>query len=75
MTSGPTLGLALSSEENPPAKLVETSVDAERAGFTFAIISDHYHPWLPCQGQSPFVWTVLVFLTPLIASAQVPRRK
>ena len=59
MTSGPILGLALSSEENPPAKLVETTVDAERAGFTFAIISDHYHPWLPCQGQSPFVWTVL----------------
>ena len=59
MSSGPTLGIALSSEENPPAKLVETTVDAERAGFTFAIISDHYHPWLPCQGQSPFVWTVL----------------
>ena len=37
MSSGPTLGIALSSEENPPAKLVETTVDAERAGFTFAI--------------------------------------
>ncbi len=58
MTAGPTLG-ALSSEEHAPAKLVDTAVAAERAGFSFTLISDHYHPWLPCQGQSPFVWTML----------------
>src|SRR5207248_1103414 len=29
------------------------------AGFTFALISDHYHPWVDAQGQSPFVWSTL----------------
>ncbi len=32
---------------------------AEEAGFAFALISDHFHPWLDSQGQSPFVWTTL----------------
>jgi G6PDH family F420-dependent oxidoreductase len=35
------------------------AVRAERAGFTKASISDHYHPWLPEQGNSPCVWPVL----------------
>src|SRR5205823_873078 len=32
---------------------------AEDAGFTFALISDHFHPWIDKQGQSPFVWCVI----------------
>ena len=32
---------------------------AERAGFDFVELSDHYHPWLESQGHSPFTWTVL----------------
>ena len=28
-------------------------------GFSFASISDHFHPWVDRQGQSPFVWGVL----------------
>ena len=32
---------------------------AEAAGFDFASISDHYHPWVCAQGHSPFVWSVL----------------
>jgi coenzyme F420-dependent glucose-6-phosphate dehydrogenase len=32
---------------------------AEDAGFAFASISDHYHPWVDRQGHSPFVWSVL----------------
>ena len=32
---------------------------AEDRGFTFALISDHFHPWTDRQGQSPFVWTVI----------------
>ena len=31
----------------------------EESGFAFALISDHYHPWIDRQGQSPFVWSVL----------------
>src|SRR3712207_380707 len=30
-----------------------------RGGFTTAWISDHYHPWIDEQGQSPFVWSVI----------------
>jgi G6PDH family F420-dependent oxidoreductase len=52
-------GLTLSSEEHPPAKLVELAVAAEEAGFDFVSISDHYHPWIGEQGHSPFVWSVL----------------
>jgi alkanesulfonate monooxygenase SsuD/methylene tetrahydromethanopterin reductase-like flavin-dependent oxidoreductase (luciferase family) len=26
---------------------------AEEAGFDFAVISDHYFPWLDSQGHSP----------------------
>src|ERR671929_1253576 len=53
------LGYALSSEEHPPNDLVRYAQRAEEAGFTFALISDHYHPWLDQQGQSPFVWSVI----------------
>ncbi len=47
------------SEEHPPSELVKFAQLAEHAGFTFATISDHYHPWLDIQGQSPFVWSTL----------------
>ena len=53
------LGYAMSSEEHAPLALVEHAAAAEAAGFSFAMISDHFHPWLDSQGQSPFVWSVL----------------
>src|SRR3954453_60632 len=53
------LGYALSSEEHGPNDLVRSARQAEEAGFTFALISDHYHPWIDAQGQSPFVWSVI----------------
>src|SRR3954447_22374090 len=53
------LGYALSSEEHSPRELVRHAVAAERAGFSFALISDHFHPWTDSQGQSPFVWSVI----------------
>ena len=52
-------GLTLSSEENPPSRLVEIAQLAEDSGFDFVSISDHYHPWVDAQGHSPFVWSVL----------------
>src|ERR671922_500741 len=52
-------GYALSSEEHAPNDLVRFARRAEEVGFSFALISDHYHPWLDQQGQSPFVWTTL----------------
>jgi G6PDH family F420-dependent oxidoreductase len=53
------VGYALSSEEHTAVDLVRHASRAEEAGFTFAVISDHYHPWIDRQGQSPFVWGVL----------------
>jgi hypothetical protein len=32
---------------------------AEEAGFDFAVISDHYFPWLDLQGHAPYAWSVL----------------
>lgn len=52
-------GYALSSEEHAPVDLVGNARLAEEAGFEFAIISDHFHPWIDKQGHSPFVWSVL----------------
>jgi G6PDH family F420-dependent oxidoreductase len=54
-----TYGFALSSEDWGPKELVEQARRAEQAGFEFACISDHFHPWLGVQGNSPFVWTVV----------------
>lgn len=53
------LGYALSSEEHPPNDLVRYAKRAEDTGFGFALISDHFHPWVDRQGQSPFVWNVI----------------
>jgi coenzyme F420-dependent glucose-6-phosphate dehydrogenase len=55
----PELGYAISSEEHPPNALVENARRAEEVGFTHALISDHYHPWVDKQGESPFVWAVI----------------
>jgi len=54
-----TLGYALSSEEHSARELVGFAQRAEAAGFEYAMISDHYHPWIRAQGESPFVWSVL----------------
>jgi G6PDH family F420-dependent oxidoreductase len=53
------IGYALSTEEHPPSNLVRFAQCAEEIGFTFALISDHFHPWLDRQGHSPFAWTVI----------------
>ena len=53
------IGYKLSSEEHGPRDLVRNARMAEDAGFSFALISDHYHPWIDTQGQSPFAWCVI----------------
>jgi coenzyme F420-dependent glucose-6-phosphate dehydrogenase len=55
----PQIGYALSSEEHSPNDLVGFAVLAEEAGFGYALISDHFHPWVDAQGESPFVWGVV----------------
>lgn len=53
------IGYSLSSEEAGPKELVRYAQEAEDTGFGFAVISDHFHPWISRQGQSPFVWSVI----------------
>ena len=55
----PELGYACSSEEHGPNDLVDYAARAEAVGFEFAFVSDHFHPWIPKQGESPFVWGTL----------------
>ena len=53
------IGFKLGSELFGPQELIDYAKHAEEAGFDFASISDHYHPWLSQQGNSPFVWSTL----------------
>lgn len=53
------IGYNLSGEEHSPNDLVKNAQRAEELGFDFALISDHYHPWLDRQGHSVFVWSVI----------------
>ncbi|MGF7118465.1 TIGR03557 family F420-dependent LLM class oxidoreductase [Methanobacterium oryzae] len=53
------IGYKLSSEEFDPLDLVCFASQAEDAGFDFAMISDHYHPWIGETGESPFVWSTI----------------
>ena len=53
------IGYTLSCEEFGPRELVGFARRAEEVGFTFALASDHFHPWTDRQGHSPLVWTVL----------------
>ncbi len=57
------IGYTLSSEEHGPDELVDNAVRAEEAGFDFVSISDHFHPWVSAQGESPFVWSTLGAIT------------
>ncbi|NJL94910.1 MAG: TIGR03557 family F420-dependent LLM class oxidoreductase [Anaerolineae bacterium] len=53
------IGYAISSEEHPPRDIVRHAQRAEEVGFGYALVSDHFHPWVDRQGHSPFVWSLL----------------
>ncbi|MFF5260610.1 TIGR03557 family F420-dependent LLM class oxidoreductase [Actinomadura viridis] len=53
------IGYKLFAEAYPPKEIVRQAREAERAGFDFVEISDHYHPWLYSHGHSGFVWSML----------------
>jgi G6PDH family F420-dependent oxidoreductase len=53
------IGYFLSCEEHGPADLIAQARAAEAAGFHGLWISDHFHPWIDEQGESPFVWAVI----------------
>jgi G6PDH family F420-dependent oxidoreductase len=53
------IGYTMMCEQTGPRELVRDVVRAEEVGFDFAVISDHYFPWLDEQGHSPYAWSVL----------------
>jgi G6PDH family F420-dependent oxidoreductase len=53
------LGYWLSGEEHAAPAQVRYAQMAEAIGFRWVMVSDHFHPWIDRQGQSPFVWSVL----------------
>jgi G6PDH family F420-dependent oxidoreductase len=53
------IGYFLSCEEFDAPELVRQARSAEEHGFDALWISDHFHPWLGEQGNSPFVWSVI----------------
>ena len=52
-------GYTLMTEQAGPRELVDHAVRAERVGFDFEVMSDHYFPWLSAQGHAPYAWSVL----------------
>jgi len=53
------IGYTMMCEQAGPKQLVRDVALAEEAGFDFAVISDHYFPWLESQGHAPYAWSVL----------------
>jgi G6PDH family F420-dependent oxidoreductase len=53
------IGYSLASEELHPTDMVRAAQRAEKIGFRSAWVSDHFHPWIDRQGESPFVWSVI----------------
>jgi len=55
----PHLGYHVSHEQFKPSQLLQWVQQAEQAGFTHALSSDHFFPWGKEQGQSGFAWSWL----------------
>lgn len=53
------IGYKIATEVFTPSQVVAQTVAAERAGFDFVELSDHYHPWLEEQGHSGYTWSML----------------
>jgi coenzyme F420-dependent glucose-6-phosphate dehydrogenase len=54
-----TIGFHCSHEQHAPSALLRLARQAEDAGFTAAMCSDHFHPWSERQGHSGFTWSWL----------------
>jgi coenzyme F420-dependent glucose-6-phosphate dehydrogenase len=53
----PILGYSAALEQFHPTDLIRWCQEAEQAGFGGVMAADHFHPWVPQQGQSPLVWS------------------
>jgi len=54
------IGYAAMLEQFHPSELLEWCARAEAAGFEAGfMVSEHFHPWTPQQGQSAFAWSFM----------------
>ncbi len=56
-------GYTLMTEQSGPREIVRYAAAAERAGFDFEVMSDHYSPWLDEQGHAAYAWSMLGAVT------------
>jgi G6PDH family F420-dependent oxidoreductase len=63
------IGFHCSHEQINPAQLLTDVQQAEQAGFTAAMSSDHFSPWSERQGESGFAWS---FLGAALATTRLP---
>ncbi len=55
-----TIGYAAMLEQFHPTDLLGWCAQAEGAGFSAGfMVSEHFHPWTPQQGQSSFAWSFM----------------
>ena len=55
-----TIGYAAMLEQFHPTELLDWCAQAEEAGFEAGfMVSEHFHPWTPQQGQSAFAWSFM----------------
>ena len=54
------IGYAAMLEQFHPTELLDLCAAAEAAGFSAGfMVSEHFHPWTPHQGQSAFAWSFM----------------
>jgi G6PDH family F420-dependent oxidoreductase len=53
------IGYTLMTEQRSPTDIVADAQLAEQAGFDFATISDHFHPWIEAQGHAGYAWSMM----------------
>lgn len=54
-----TLGFHCSHEQHAPSALLSLARRAQACGFTAAMCSDHFAPWLEAQGHAGYTWSWL----------------
>jgi G6PDH family F420-dependent oxidoreductase len=61
--TGTRFGYTLMTEQSGPREIVDYAGAAERVGFDFEVMSDHYFPWLDEQGHAAYAWSMLGAVT------------
>jgi G6PDH family F420-dependent oxidoreductase len=65
------IGYTLMTEQAGPVDLVRHAAAAERAGFAFEVMSDHFFPWLDEQGHAPYAWSALGAVTQVTSAVDL----